>query len=564
MPWTASRRRDLWLLFAFALVMLGAGIGLRDPWPADEPRFALVAKQMVDSGQYLIPHRGIELYSDKPPTFMWMQAAAFHLTGNWRIAFLLPSLLAALGTLALVYDLARRLATHRAGILAAAMLCTCIHFSFQAKAAQIDATITFWITLSAYGLLRHLLRGPDWRWWFIGWAAAGAGIITKGVGFLALLLLVPYAFARIRRWPLPAIPLRDWRWYAAPLALAGVVALWIVPLVASAYGGNDPALRAYADDLLFRQTASRYANPWHHVQPWWYYLPIVLLLWLPWSALLPWTTFAWARRWRRRDAHVLLPLAWAVLVVAFFSFSPGKRDVYILPVLPIACVATAPLLPGLLRKASVQRTLFALAVLIGGALAAGAAWAWLGEPSFEKKLAATRDIAPWGLVFAIGAVTLVVAAFARPRRGALAWATFAFALWTLYGFWGYPLLNDARSARGVMQRAGALIGSDGELALVAYKEQNLLLADRPVREWGFLTDWDTQRRSAVAWLQEAPGKRHVFILEAALGDCIDRTRLHDAGLANRRRWYVFGADAVIPGCVDTAKTGSYDPLDEQG
>ena len=101
--------RDTWLFWIAALLIVGAGIGLRDPWPADEPRFALVAKQMVESGNWLFPHRGSELYSDKPPLFMWTQAAAYTLTGNWRVAFLLPSLLAALGTLWCVVDLGRRL-----------------------------------------------------------------------------------------------------------------------------------------------------------------------------------------------------------------------------------------------------------------------------------------------------------------------------------------------------------------------------------------------------------------------------------------------------------------------
>ena len=110
----ASTRRDAWLLFGFALVVLATGMGLRDPWPADEPRFALVAKQMWDSGNFLIPHRGIEPYSDKPPVFMWLQLAGHALTGSWRLAFLLPSLLAALGTLALVYDLSRRAWSARA------------------------------------------------------------------------------------------------------------------------------------------------------------------------------------------------------------------------------------------------------------------------------------------------------------------------------------------------------------------------------------------------------------------------------------------------------------------
>ena len=103
--------RDAWLFWIVAVLVLGAGLGLRDPWPADEPRFALVARQMVESGQWLFPMRGDELYPDKPPLFMWIQAACLALTGNLRIAFLLPSLLAALGTLWLVRDLGRRLWT---------------------------------------------------------------------------------------------------------------------------------------------------------------------------------------------------------------------------------------------------------------------------------------------------------------------------------------------------------------------------------------------------------------------------------------------------------------------
>src|SRR5579883_3141583 len=189
-------RRELWLFLLFALAVIGAGIGLRDPWPADEPRFALSAKQMVDSGDWLIPHRGHEIYADKPPVFMALQAAAFELVGNWRIAFLLPSLLAALGTLFLVYDLGRRLWDHRTGIYAGVALLCVFQFVYQAKRAQIDPTVTFFITLANYGLLRHFLLGPDWRAYGLGCFAAGLGVITKGVGVLALLMFLPYWFAR--------------------------------------------------------------------------------------------------------------------------------------------------------------------------------------------------------------------------------------------------------------------------------------------------------------------------------------------------------------------------------
>ena len=119
---TTARSRDTWLFWIIALLVLGAGLGLRDPWPADEPRFTLVAKQMIESGDWLFPHRGTELYSDKPPLFMAAQAFFYTLFGNWRVAFLLPSLLAGLGMLGLVYDLGRRLWNHRVGVYAAAAL----------------------------------------------------------------------------------------------------------------------------------------------------------------------------------------------------------------------------------------------------------------------------------------------------------------------------------------------------------------------------------------------------------------------------------------------------------
>ncbi len=74
---------------------------------------------------------------------MAMQALSYKLTGDWWIAFLLPSLLCSLGTLWLVYDLGRRLWGHRAGVWAAlGLLCT-VQFVFQAKRGQIDPTVTF-------------------------------------------------------------------------------------------------------------------------------------------------------------------------------------------------------------------------------------------------------------------------------------------------------------------------------------------------------------------------------------------------------------------------------------
>ena len=318
-PVMTQARRDTWLFWLFALLILGAGLGLRDPWPADEPRFALVAKQMVESGDWLFPHRGSELYSDKPPLFMWLQAAFLWLTGNLRIAFLLPSLLAALGTLWCVTDLGTRLWSRRVGVYAGWAVLLTIQFTWQAKKAQIDPLVVFWITLSCYGLLRHALRGPDWRMWALGWAAAGLGTISKGVGVIALFMLLPMAFASLRGWPGVRVHARDPRFWLGPLAFVAACGVWLVPMLVAALGNGGADYRAYVDDILLRQTVTRYANAWHHGQPPWYFIEVALTAWLPTMLALPWAIPAWRGRLRRRDARYLLPLAWVLLVLVFFS-----------------------------------------------------------------------------------------------------------------------------------------------------------------------------------------------------------------------------------------------------
>jgi 4-amino-4-deoxy-L-arabinose transferase-like glycosyltransferase len=545
----SSARLEVLLLGVFALLLLGLGMGLRDPWPSDEPRFALVARAMVEHGYWLFPHRGGELYADKPPLFMWLQAGAYLLTREWRVAFLLPSLLAGLGTLALVYDLGRRLWNHRSALLATAALLLTIHFTYQMRNAQIDPLLVGWMTLANYGILRHLLLGPAWRWFAVGCLAAGLGVITKGVGVLALLMLVPYALARWRGTAnLPSFP-GGWRWTLGLVAFLLPVLAWLLPMLLVARADGDPQHAAYVREILFGQTVQRYAAPSGHLHSPLYFLGIIVVDWLPLSQLLPWALPAWWRRLRRGDGRHWLLLGWVVLLLVFFSLSPGKRDVYILPALPMLALALTPLLPGLLRRIGVRRAVFGLSVLLSGVLTLAAVLALTRNPRWAVRIGETLDPRIWWLFLAIGLLGLAIVAETRVRHAAMGWLLFAAALWSLYGLWGYPLLNGGRSAGAVMGEARALAGPQAPIGLVAWKEQNLLMLEGPRAEFGFLQPWPEQYARAVRWLQADPARRWVFIRAAAMGSCVDRRQAHFIGLANRRDWWMFQLPAVTPGCV---------------
>ena len=562
-PRTPPERRELWWLFAIALLVLGAGYGLRDPWPADEPRFVLVAKQMLASGDWLFPHRGIELYPDKPPLYFWLLAAARSAIGSWRWSFLLPSLLSGLGVLWLVQDLGRRLWSHRAGLWAAVAVLAALQFGYQFKRAQIDPTLVFCTTLALYGLCRHLLLGPAWRWYWGACFACGLGVILKGVGFLPLLMLLPYVAMRMRHWNgLARLGAGNGaRWALGALAFFAAIALWFAPMLWSALAGGDPEHQAYLQNLLFKQTATRYADAWQHRKPFWYFGGVIVAFWLPFSLALFWVWRDWVASWRARDARVWLPLAWALLVVLFFSLSPGKRDMYILPALPAAALAAAPFLGPLLARLAFRRTLLGVAVALSALLLVLGLLAWLQPPAAVQALVRDRGMGPearwlWWMLATVGAVGLG-AALAWRRDGARALGALLLALWLGYGLVATPILDPSSSARRIMERARAAAGGD-TVALVQWKEQNLLQAVGPTVEFGFRRDASEQMHAASDWLAADPLHRWLFVSQPGNGDtCFDAATpgaVVKVGTANRRDYYLARLGALTPRCYEDRYT----------
>ncbi len=534
-PPPIQMRDLLWLALAL-LAIIGTGLGIRDPWPADEPRFAAVARDMVATGEWLFPRVGGDLYQDKPPLFFWLLAVCYMLTGSLKAAFLIPSFLAAGAVMFLVYDLGRRLVSRTAGVAAAILVVSTLHFVLTMRGAQIDPTLCFLTTFSLYALLRHLLLGPAWRWYFVGGLAAGLGIITKGVGFLPLLVLLPYFLMRAKGWQgLPAIEAgrAGWRWWLAPLAMLLGICLWFVPMMAAVEASGAPEYAAYRDEILFKQTAGRYAAAWHHVKAWYYFIvEVIPPLWVPWSVLLFWLVPRFRGAWRARDARVWLPLAWVLLVLLFFSASPGKRGVYILPALPALALATLPFLDELLAKRGVRIASIVAAALLWAAGAALLVAKLLGFDALSQGMVQLLVLLPFVLI----AGALIALALWRKPVAAYPAAVAALAIW--FSYFLAPLMNGERSGRAFIHQTLRQVKPGEELGLVAYKEQFLLYLDRPTVNFGHRRWLEGPQESfdAAAWLAAAPDR--VLLVPAKTRQPCFPGEAKSLGTSSGDEWYL--------------------------
>jgi 4-amino-4-deoxy-L-arabinose transferase-like glycosyltransferase len=548
-------------LVGLALLLIGAGLGLRDPWPADEPRFALIAQDMLRSGDWLIPRVGGDLYADKPPFYFWLMASAMALTGSLRSGFLLPSLLAGIGTVLLVYDLLRRARGREVALAGAFVLLVTFQFTWQARQAQIDGVLCLLTTLSLYGLLRHLLLGPAPGWFVAGWAAAGLGVITKGVGFLPLLVLLPFVLLARRGWPAPVEAVGG-LWLPGAAAMLVAIGVWFVPMMLATAAGGE--LLAYRNEILFEQTVTRYAGAWHHHEPPWHYLTHVIpVLWLPLVALVPWLWPRWRMALRGRDLFVAVLLAWVVLVLVFFSASSGKRGVYVLPAVPALAMAAAPWLPELLRARGPRRLAFGLAVVLAALAALGAAYFSLDARAAERVV---RDFGlhpvPPLAVAAVAAAVPVV--WLRLRDGWLAYAGAMLAVLVTIGILIYPRMDEIRSGRAFMARVEQASRGAAELGLVGFREQHLLHSRRPTVNFGHARwrERSAEAADAAAWLAARPG-RALLVESEARAACFSSAPAVELGRANRAHWALVSGepDAACVARGDRSRAILYQPPD---
>jgi 4-amino-4-deoxy-L-arabinose transferase-like glycosyltransferase len=357
----------------------------------------------------------------------------------------------------------------------------------------------------------------------------------------------------------PRFPFSSWKAALGVLALPAVIAAWAVPMLAAVAASADPQLAAYRDNILLRQTATRYVAAWHHHRWFGYYLlQVVPWAWIPLSLALPFLVPAWARRLRRRNGPLLVLLGWIALVLLFFSVSPGKRGVYVFPVLPALALAAAPLLPALVRLSGVRRAFRWGAILWSGvALAVAAAAPWLARlnPARLEDLGVdpTKLVPP---LVVIGAAGLVGAlGWGRRRPIAVLGGTIALS-WLVAGLWVNPVLNPGRYPAPFMADVARRIGPEAALGQLGWREQFALAADRPLVTFGYARrDLEAESREGAAWLLSG-GNRRLLVPSANLSPCFDPTLVEEVGPRHGRTWFLAGAGSVTAACAATPASGA--------
>ena len=285
------------------------------------------AREMVESGDWLVPHYEGKPFFDKPALSYWLMAAAMEGFGTTAGASRLVPVLASIGVVLASAWLGALLFDRRSALAGALVLATTLAFLSFARVAMSDMLLTLWTTLAVAGAVLAWRPGsPGWAVPLLG-AAAGLGFATKGpvalvvVGIPVLLLLWEN-----RRRPVPC------RWSTLAVAAVAFAVLglgWFVLVFRRL--GAEPLVY-----FFFRENLERFASETYDVgRPFWFYPPAYLAEGLPWSPFLP---IALWRLLRSRDGasapRTRFLSLWVALVVVPLSLSRGKIDYYLLPVYP--------------------------------------------------------------------------------------------------------------------------------------------------------------------------------------------------------------------------------------
>lgn len=345
--------KRVWLLLLLCTaITYFYGLGRAPLVGSDEPRYVEVAREMFLRGDWVTPTLSGRPWFEKPALVYWGEIASFKAFGVTEWSARLGVACAGLLTLIIAGWLSRRVEEkggaewHRFCLSSSAALASSAGLVVFSRGVNFDVFVTATLTLTlACFIAAESEASERVRHWLLAgfYAGMGASLLAKGlIGVVLPCGIVVLYFLLRRRWP-------DVRrlapWYFALTIL--IAASWYAPVIAR-HGWT------FIDEFIIKHHFARYvSNKYHHPGPFYYYIPVMAILALPWTPFLV-TALAGVRRWNWRgddssDRLRIFVLAWFVLPLIFFSFSGSKLPGYILPALPAAALLAGERLASYVR-----------------------------------------------------------------------------------------------------------------------------------------------------------------------------------------------------------------------
>jgi 4-amino-4-deoxy-L-arabinose transferase-like glycosyltransferase len=336
-PMTLRTRTDVLLLAGFCAFLFFYGIGQFGLIGADEPRYAQVAREMLDRHEWITPVLGGQAWLEKPPLYYWQAMVAYSVLGVSDVAARIPSAIDATMLVVAIYLFFRRF-RQDVEIDAALITASCAGMIGYARAASMDMALaaTFAAGMLAWWAWRESHKRIYLALFYVFMAL---GMLAKGpvAPFLAGIVIVLFAAAT-----------QEWRLIVRTLWLPGILVFCAIalPWYVAVQLRNPQFFREF---ILEHNLARFSTDLYRHRQPLWYYIPVTAL------ALLPWIVFVLAALgrtlragWAKREPSLgepdlglqlnLFTCCWLVAPVIFFSLSQSKLPGYILPAIPAGAV----------------------------------------------------------------------------------------------------------------------------------------------------------------------------------------------------------------------------------
>jgi 4-amino-4-deoxy-L-arabinose transferase len=395
------------LIALFAALYIGP-LGLRPLQSPDEVRYAEIAREMLTSGNWIVPHFNGVRYFEKPVLGLWLNAASLALIGDATVAIRLPTALATGLTALILFGFGRRYLSAGAALSAVGIFLTTFMVAGLGTFALLDAFLALFLTAALAAYYRAIDAADTASrilYLALCGAACAAAFLVKGFLALAIPVIVAAPFLAVRR---------EWRALLTTPWLPIAVATLLIAPWAWLIHRAEPDFWHY---FFWIEHVQRFAGEHpQHEQPLWYYAAYLPLIAWPWIALLPAAAIGLARGSGHRR-FLWFVATWALMPFVFFSLSKGKLPTYLLPCLgPLALLLAAGLEH--YSAGGSQRAFKIAAGMLGGVLLALLALVLVAQGRAEP-LYSQAEIVRFAVLAGALGVGLLAAAFAtRARPGA--------------------------------------------------------------------------------------------------------------------------------------------------